>query len=234
MKNDNTRKDGDTRKLILGTVVAFLFFISAWIGFIYLNACGFTLTCVQAAPLVIRTPIPTLIPGQRFTPTATLFVQPSSTPTLPAAIPSLAPEADTPVPGEPGGADIARPSNPGGPGPAINLTGNADNGKKIFVAQCQFCHGVDGKGGLDNPGTTDMTVPALNPIDPTLVNPDYKIFAFNVDLFLEHGSVPEGFEPTRSMPAWGDNGALTPQQIADVIAYVISLNKVTITPTPTP
>jgi mono/diheme cytochrome c family protein len=37
--------------------------------------------------------------------------------------------------------------------------------------------------------------------------------------------VPEGFEPTRNMPAWGDNGALTPQQIADVIAYIMSLNK---------
>jgi mono/diheme cytochrome c family protein len=68
-------------------------------------------------------------------------------------------------------------------------------------------------------------VPPLNPIDPTLVNPDYKTFAYNLDLFLEHGSVPEGTEPVRSMPAWGDNRALTPQQIADVIAFVISLNK---------
>ncbi len=52
----------DTRQLIYGTIVAFLVFITAWIGFIYINACGFTLTCVQAAPLVVRTPIPTLIP----------------------------------------------------------------------------------------------------------------------------------------------------------------------------
>ena len=65
----------------------------------------------------------------------------------------------------------------------------------------------------------------FNPIDPTLVNTDYKTFAYNLDLFLEHGSVAEGIEPVRSMPAWGDNRALTPQQIADVIAYVISLNK---------
>ncbi len=214
----------DTRKLILGTVVAFLVFIASWLLFIGINACGFSLTCVQAAPLVIRTSIPTLIPVQS-TPTATRFVPPSLTPTLPAALPTLAPEADTPVPGEPEGQDIARPSNPGGPGPAVDLTGNADNGKQIYVANCQFCHGVEGKGGLPNPDTTDGTVPPLNPIDPTLVNTDYKTFAFNLDLFLEHGSVPEGFEPTRSMPAWGDNGALTPQQIADVIAYIISLNK---------
>ena len=48
--------------------------------------------------------------------------------------------------------------------------------------------------------------------------------ATNLDLFLEHGSTPEGPGPTFSMPAWGDKKLLTPQQIADVIAYVISLN----------
>ncbi|HET9912684.1 MAG TPA: hypothetical protein VFQ13_12385 [Anaerolineales bacterium] len=52
----------DTRRLIYGTIVAFLVFISAWLGFIYISACGFTLTCIQGAPLVVRTPIPTLIP----------------------------------------------------------------------------------------------------------------------------------------------------------------------------
>lgn len=52
----------DTRRLIYGTIVAFLLFISAWLGFIYISACGFTLTCVQASPFVARTPIPTLIP----------------------------------------------------------------------------------------------------------------------------------------------------------------------------
>ena len=54
---------------------------------------------------------------------------------------------------------------------------------------------------------------------------DLKTFATNLDLFLEHGSTPEGTNPTFSMPAWGDKKLLTPQQIADVIAYVISLNK---------
>jgi mono/diheme cytochrome c family protein len=27
------------------------------------------------------------------------------------------------------------------------------------------------------------------------------------------------------MPAWGDTGKLTPQQIADVIAYILSVNR---------
>lgn len=52
----------DTRGLIYGTIVAFLVFIAVWLGFVYISACGFTLNCIQGAPLVVRTPIPTLIP----------------------------------------------------------------------------------------------------------------------------------------------------------------------------
>jgi hypothetical protein len=52
----------DTRGLIYGTLVVFLVFILAWLGFVYVSACGFTLNCVQGRPLVVRTPIPTLIP----------------------------------------------------------------------------------------------------------------------------------------------------------------------------
>ena len=209
----------DTRNLIYGTIVVFLLFILSWLGFVYISACSFTLTCIQANQLIERTPIPTLVPVKLIAPTK--YLPPPATPTQ---IGGLTPEADTPGPGEPA-VDIARPSNPGGPGPAVDLQGNIDNGKKIFVANCQICHGEEGKGGYPNPGTTDGTVPPLNPIDETLVNADYKTFATNIDLFLEHGSVPEGSEPVRNMPSWGDRGALTPQEIADVIAYVISLNK---------
>lgn len=211
--------DDDVRKVIYGTIIGFFLVVLSWLSIIYISACGLTLTCVRAALLVVRTPIPTLIPVKL--PAATKFVPPPPTPTQLATLP---PESDTPAPGEPA-LDVARPSNPGGPGPAVDLQGDINNGKDIFVANCQICHGDEGKGGLPNPGTTDETVPPLNPIDETLVNPDYKTFAINLDLFLEHGSVPEGAEPVRNMPAWGDNGAFTPQQIADVIAYLISLNK---------
>lgn len=51
----------DTRRLVYGTIVAFLAFIALWLGFVYISACGFTLNCIQGAPLVVRTPIPTLI-----------------------------------------------------------------------------------------------------------------------------------------------------------------------------
>ena len=209
----------DVRRVIYGTIIGFLAVVLTWLGLIYVSACGFTLSCYRATPLVVRTPIPTLIPVNL--PAATKLVPPSPTPTYIATLP---PESDTPVPGEPG-VDVARPSNPGGPGPAVDLQGDINKGKDIYVTNCEYCHAAEGKGGLPNPGTTDGTVPALNPIDPTLVNPDYKTFAYNLDLFIEHGSVPEGNEPTRSMPPWGDNKALSPQQIADVIAYIISLNK---------
>lgn len=53
----------DVRRLIYGTVIGFLGVVVAWLVFIYVSACGFTLNCYQAAPLVVRTPIPTLIPA---------------------------------------------------------------------------------------------------------------------------------------------------------------------------
>ena len=121
--------------------------------------------------------------------------------------------------------EVPKPSNGGGPGEAVNLTGDATAGAEIFNANCTICHGDQGKGGMDNPGSDDKTVPPLNPIDPGLKSSDAKTFATNIDLFIEHGSKPEGESPSDLMPAFGDTKALTPQQIADVIAYVISLNK---------
>jgi len=121
-------------------------------------------------------------------------------------------------------ADVARPSNAGGAGLAVTLTGNADSGKQLFAANCAVCHNAEGKGGLPNAGSDDGTVPTLNPIDATLVSADTRVFTYNLDLFLEHGSTPEGDNPTLKMPAWGDDKKLMPQQIADLIAYLMSLN----------
>jgi mono/diheme cytochrome c family protein len=121
--------------------------------------------------------------------------------------------------------EIARPSNPGGAGLAVTLTGDAVSGKELFTANCAACHGAEGKAGIANPGSDDGTVPPLNPIDSTLVSTDDRVFGYNLDLFLEHGSTPEGKSPALKMPAWGDDKKLLPQQIADLIAYLISLNK---------
>lgn len=121
--------------------------------------------------------------------------------------------------------DVARPSNPGGAGLAITLTGDAKSGDGLFAQNCAVCHGAKGVGGINNPGSSDGTVPGLNPIDPTIKNASHITFVYNIDLFLEHGSTPGGPNPALTMPAWGDSGKLTPQQIADVIAYLIGLNK---------
>lgn len=119
---------------------------------------------------------------------------------------------------------VARPSHAGGPGPAATMHGNAKAGAKIFANNCMPCHGAKGKGGVPNPGSDDGTVPPLNPIDPTIANKDHKVFAYNADLFVQNGSRPAGPHPAISMPAWGADKMLKQQQIADVIAYIISLN----------
>lgn len=54
----------DTRRMIYGTIALFLVVVVLWLGFVYVSACGFTLNCVRGAPLVVRTPVPTLIPAE--------------------------------------------------------------------------------------------------------------------------------------------------------------------------
>ena len=113
----------------------------------------------------------------------------------------------------------------GQPGPAVDLKGDAAAGAVVFKNECVKCHGEEGKGGVENPGATEATVPGINPLDPEFVSTDPKEFATKIDLFIEHGATPEGDNPAKVMTAFGDEGKLTPQQIADVIAYVISLNQ---------
>jgi hypothetical protein len=60
----------DVRKMIYGTIVGFFLMLVLWFSVIYISSCGFTLTCNQAKPLVVRTPIPTLIPAAHTEPRA--------------------------------------------------------------------------------------------------------------------------------------------------------------------
>ncbi|MBP1692331.1 MAG: hypothetical protein H6Q37_214 [Chloroflexi bacterium] len=121
--------------------------------------------------------------------------------------------------------EIPKPTNAGSPGAAVGLTGDPTAGETVFSANCTVCHGDQGKGGVDNPGSDDGTVPELNPVDACLKSTDATVFATNLDLFIEYGNVPEGENPAKQMPAFGKAGTLTQEQIADVIAYVMSLNK---------
>jgi mono/diheme cytochrome c family protein len=142
---------------------------------------------------------------------------------MPATVQPTVSTSVTPTPSDQ--EEVPEPSNEGLPGSAIHLTGDPKSGMALFASNCSSCHGAEGKGGVLNPGSSDGTVPPLNPIDPLLKDPNPKVFAVNIDLFIQHGSVPEGISPFRTMPGWGDQNVLTQQQIADVIAYVISLNK---------
>jgi mono/diheme cytochrome c family protein len=130
-----------------------------------------------------------------------------------------------PAPTEgPSQEEPARPHTAGGAGEAVNLPANPTAGQQVYIDHCQVCHGPEGTDNVLNPGSDDGTVPPLNPIDSTLVSNDYSVYAYNIDLFLQNGSVPEGPNAAFQMPAWGELGILTQQQIADVIAYLISLN----------
>lgn len=200
----------DFRKLMYGVLVAFIGVILVWVSIVYISACGLTFTCHQAQPVAERTPIPTLAVATL--PAPDFSISRAVTPTVAAASTGA------------GGDQVPRPSNPGGPGDALNLTGDTASGAQIFQANCLPCHGPEGTQGVPNSGTDDGSVPTLNPIDPLLVSPDPKTFAYNIDLFIQHGSTPSGPNPSISMPPWGDSGALTQQQIADLIAYLISLN----------
>jgi mono/diheme cytochrome c family protein len=110
------------------------------------------------------------------------------------------------------------------PGDAINLMGDATAGLVIYTAQCEKCHGASGLQGVDNPGSDDGSVPALNPIDPEIKGTDLKTFILNLDQYIQSGSTPSGASPKLLMPSFGKDNVLTQQQIADVIAYIIGLN----------
>jgi len=122
-------------------------------------------------------------------------------------------------------SEVPRPSNPGDPGDAVNLSGEVASGEQLFSTNCSVCHADQGIGGVANSGSLDGTIPTLNPIDPLLVDQKIKVFATNLDLFIQNGSTPEGTNPVFSMPAWGKSNTLSQQQIADLIAYIISLNQ---------
>jgi mono/diheme cytochrome c family protein len=208
----------DLRKITFGVLIGFVLMLIVWIAFLTFSGCGFAPNCSGAVPTPERTSIPTLVPATLPAPDRALGAATVASPVTGKSA------AESPS-GSASPEAVARPSNPGGPGAAINLVGDAASGQNVFVANCEQCHNPQGKGGYANPGSSDGTVPALNPIDPTLKSADDKEFATNLDLFIEHGSRPAGPNPSRSMLPWGDKALLTPQEIADVIAYVISLNK---------
>jgi ubiquinol-cytochrome c reductase cytochrome b subunit len=114
----------------------------------------------------------------------------------------------------------------GHPGPAASTIGNVALGSKLFRNYCEACHGVNGRGGVSNPGSFLKEVPRLNPISKVLFNDDPQKFANNIDRFIQHGVVPAGYHPALRMYNYGDSYALTQPEIASIEAYVLYLNDI--------
>jgi mono/diheme cytochrome c family protein len=106
------------------------------------------------------------------------------------------------------------------------MIGNVELGEYLFRQNCEACHGPQGKDQVSNPGSSDGTVPLLNPIDPALLNKDARLFTENIDRYIQHGSIPDGPNPVLHMLDFGDTKSLTQQMIANVEAYVLRLNGV--------
>lgn len=114
----------------------------------------------------------------------------------------------------------------GASGAAVTIIGSAEHGAILFEKACSSCHGREGKGKIPNPGSADGTIPSLNPIAPDEFSPKLTTFVANIDRYVQHGSRPAGPNPQFSMLSFGDTNALTQQQIADLEAYILSLNGV--------
>ena len=111
-------------------------------------------------------------------------------------------------------------------GSAATMIGNVAHGALLFKQDCESCHGIDGKGGVPNPGSSEGFVPALNNINQQLFNNDPQTFTNNIDRFIQHGAVPAGLNPQLKMLDFGNSHTLTQEEIANIEAYILYLNGV--------
>ncbi len=114
----------------------------------------------------------------------------------------------------------------GPPGAAADIIGNVEHGALLFKRDCESCHGVNGKGGIPNPGSLTGKIPRLNPITKKLYNKNPQTFAENIDRIIQHGSIPAGTNPALKMFDYGDSRSLTQQEIAHLEAFILNLNGV--------
>lgn len=108
-------------------------------------------------------------------------------------------------------------------GQSIHIVGNREHGRVLFQENCMRCHGPEGK-----VNTSDFSslpgVPSIVPIRQDLYSKDPREFVRNIDRSIQHGVRNRSGGP--DMPAFGDTHTLTQAQIADIEAYVLSLNDV--------
>ncbi len=102
-----------------------------------------------------------------------------------------------------------------GPAGAPKVAGNAAQGKTKFDGTCASCHGMDAKGlpGLGKDMTTSTFIKGQS---------DGDLIAF-----IKKGRAASDPANTTKvdMPAKGGNPALSDQDLADIVAYIRTLNK---------
>ena len=108
----------------------------------------------------------------------------------------------------------------------VKMIGDPRHGAVLFDLDCAKCHGKAGEGHVPNPGSQAGVVSPLAPIARGLFSDDPLVFAENIDRIIQHGVTPPGPAPALTMPAFGDTRALTLPEIANIEAYVLSLNGV--------
>jgi len=114
----------------------------------------------------------------------------------------------------------------GAPGPVVKMIGDPKHGAVLFGLDCAKCHGNAGAGNVPNPGSQAGVVASLAPISRRLFSDDPLVFAENIDRVIQHGASPPGPSPALTMPAFGDSKSLTQPEIANIEAYIQSLNGV--------
>lgn len=214
----------DVRRIIYGTIIGFLLIVVSWLSLIYVSACGFTLTCYKASPLVIRTPIPTLIPAHALNP-----VEQQS----PAEFDRCEASAADLI-----GAWVSAGSPETESFPFTDIHGDpcqgtfADDVHHLFIDNgvwytgaigCVSCHNADltdRSGGLDLSSYEGILAGAQN--KDILSNGNWESSVLH-DVLLVHGLVPEGHSPDAP-------------PVAPVIVYAgvhaAAEADVTVTPTP--
>jgi mono/diheme cytochrome c family protein len=172
---------------------------------------------VENAPPAAAMPSPPIRPASA-----------GAAPSVPAAPPArLAPtNPSLPPAAVHGVGPLSGSPGQGPPGPAASVIGSTGHGATLFGLYCASCHGSDGKGGVPNPGAEGGTIPPLNPIQRKYFSADPGEFATNIDRVLQHGAIPKGPLPEKSMLTFGTTHSLSQEEIADLEAYILSLNGV--------
>lgn len=103
------------------------------------------------------------------------------------------------------------------------------SGKEMFTTYCAVCHGKDGKGGGPAAAAMKMPPPDLTTLSASNNGkfPELKVYG------TIHGDLEHTAHGTKEMPVWGtvfhsmshDNGAGTQMRVANLTAYIKSLQK---------